>query len=814
MSARHGVLAAGSGPEAPDTGGEGPGPEVVLRPRRRQRAPGDVLRLLLGLVLLVVGLFGATLARNTVGGVEADIVEAYERIPDRVAEVLTAFAYLLAAGLPFLAIVVLLLRRRFRRALALLLGGYVATWALVGLDRALADRGVVERVRADTGRNVELTDPRFATSPLIASVVAMVVIASPWLSQRWRRALWSGVGVLVVLRMVSSGQPAFDVVLALAVGVVVGSAALVVIGTPSADPEAAELVAMLRPVAPATRIEQVDRDDPLAYRIAVAGEPPLAMTVRTDRDRSADLLGRLWRYARLRSTEVDRPHVTVQRRVEHEALAQSLAAAGGARVATVRSVISSPGGAVGLVTDAVDGSPATAEGGGPDRAALVDAWRQVGRLHAAGIAHRSLGLRRFTVTRDGQAVLTGFDDARVAASPRDLARDTAQLLVATALVVGTDQAVEVAVEAVGPADVVAAVPYLQPLALPGSTRRALRGEQGRGLLGALRDRIEDLTGSSAPPLARLERVRPRTALSVVAFAVAFYVFLPQLADVQRSADAASQADWWWLIPGAVASAGTYLCAAVAMVGSVPQPIPFLATLRAQVASSFASRIAPANTGALAVGVRFLQRAGVAPTIAATSVGLNMLAGLVMHLVLLAAFVAWTGTSGVGGFSLPDTSTVLLVIAVVLSASGLVLGLVPALRRKVVPQLLAQARKAGGSLTDVMTDPGRVLALLAGSAGVTLTYIAALAACVAAFGGGLSLPQIGAAYLVAAALGSVAPTPGGLGAVEAALQVSLTGYGMPDGPALATVLTFRLLTFWLPILPGWITFQQMTAREEL
>jgi uncharacterized membrane protein YbhN (UPF0104 family) len=813
VSARDGVLAPGSGAPAPEPGGGTAGLDVVLRPRHRQRAPSDVLRLLLGLALLAAGLLAATVARNTVGGVEADIVEAYDRIPDRLAEVFTAFAYLLAAALPLLAIVVLLLRRRYRRALALLLGSYVATWALVALDRALADRGVVERVRADTGGDVQLTDPRFATSPLIASLVTMVVIASPWLSQRWRRALWTGVGVLVVLRMVSSGQPAFDVVLALAVGVVVGSAALVLIGTPSADPEADELVSMLRPVAAATRIEQLDGDDPLAYRIEVAGGDPLALTVRTDRDRSADLLGRLWRYARLRTTETDRPHMSVQRRVEHEALAQALAAAAGARVAAVHSVIASPGGSVGLVAGAVTGAPADMiDGGGPPRAALVDAWRQVGRLHGAGIAHRSLGLRRFTITPDGRAVLTGFDDARVAASPRDLARDTAQLLVATALVVGTGQAVEVAVEAVGPAEVVAAVPYLQPLALPGSTRRAIRGD--RAMLGSLRAGIEDLTGSAAAPLARLDRVRPRTIVSGVALALAFYFLLPQLADVQRSADAASKADWWWLIPAGIASAATYPFAAVAMVGSVPQPIPFLATLRAQVASSFASRVAPANTGALAVGVRFLQRAGVDATVAATSVGLNMLAGLVMHVVLLLAFVAWTGTSGVGSFSLPDASTVLVVIAVVLSASGLVIALVPAVRRRIVPPLLTQARKAAGSLADVMTDPGRVFELLAGSAGVTLMYIAALAATVQAFGGGLSLPQIGAAYLVAAALGSIAPTPGGLGAVEAALLAALTGYHMASGPALAAVLTFRLLTFWLPVLPGWFTFQQMQAREEL
>jgi uncharacterized protein (TIRG00374 family) len=133
---------------------------------------------------------------------------------------------------------------------------------------------------------------------------------------------------------------------------------------------------------------------------------------------------------------------------------------------------------------------------------------------------------------------------------------------------------------------------------------------------------------------------------------------------------------------------------------------------------------------------------------------------------------------------------------------------------VVPPLLAQLRKAGSSLADVITDPWRVLALLGGSMGVTLSYIVALAATVQAFGGGLALPQIGTAYLVAAALGSVAPTPGGLGAFEAALLAALTGYGMPNGRAVAAVLTFRLLTFWLPVLPGWVTFQQMTRREEL
>jgi glycosyltransferase 2 family protein len=794
----------------PDVGGT---PEVVLRPRGRERAPADVLRLLLGLALLAGGLLAATVARNTVGGIEADIVEAYDHVPDRISEVATALAFVLAAAVPLLAILVLVIRHRYRRAVALLLGGYIASWVMIGLDRILSDRGLVDRVRADTGGDVEITDPRFATASLIASVVAMVVIGSPWLPRAWRRALWSGVTFLVLLRMVSSGEPAFDVALALAVGLVVGSAALVLIGTPSPEPAASELLDMVGRLGPVSRIEQQPGSEPLLYRVELAGGERLRLAVRTVRDRSADMLSRLWRYARLRSAEVDQPHLTVQRRVEHEALAQSLAAVGGARVRAVRGVVASPNGSVGLVSEAVEGVPAAtldaeALAAGP----LVDAWRQVGCLHRAGIAHRSLGLGQFTITPDGRAVLGGFDSARVAAGERDIARDTAQLLVATALVATAPAAVDAAVDAVGTGRVASALPYLQPLALPGSTGRALR--QHGTLLAELRERVQAVTGVTSASLARLERVRPRTLVSITAFAVAFYVLLPQLADVQRTADAAAEAQLGWLMPALLASAGSYFFAAVAMVGSVPQPVPFWATLRMQVASSFASRIAPANTGALAVGVRFLQRAGVQSAVAATSVGLNMVAGFVVHAVLLVAFVAWTGTRGVGGFSLPDASIALLIVAVLLAASGLVIGLVPAVRRKVVPPLVSQMRTALGSLADVVTDPWRLFAMLGGSAGVTLCYIGALAATVLAFDGGLSLPQVGTAYLVAAALGSLSPTPGGLGAVEAALVSALTGYGMPDGRAVAAVLTFRLLTFWLPVLPGWFVFQHMQLQEEL
>ena len=89
--------------------------------------------------------------------------------------------------------------------------------------------------------------------------------------------------------------------------------------------------------------------------------------------------------------------------------------------------------------------------------------------------------------------------------------------------------------------------------------------------------------------------------------------------------------------------------------------------------------------------------------------------------------------------------------------------------------------------------------------MTLAYIGALAAAVAAMHGDLSIAEVGAVYLGASLIAAAAPTPGGLGALEAAVVAGLTGIGMESGPAVAAVLSYRLVTYWLPILPGWISF---------
>jgi putative heme transporter len=70
-----------------------------------------------------------------------------------------------------------------------------------------------------------------------------------------------------------------------------------------------------------------------------------------------------------------------------------------------------------------------------------------------------------------------------------------------------------------------------------------------------------------------------------------------------------------------------------------------------------------------------------------------------------------------------------------------------------------------------------------------------------------------AYGAGAIVGSTGVTPGGFLVVEATLTAALTGIGMNSGAALAAVLAYRLVNFWMILLGGWITMIVLTRMRD-
>jgi glycosyltransferase 2 family protein len=785
----------------------------IARPKR-VRSASDVIRLLIGTGLVMLGIVLATIADDTVGGAQADLIDEIGRIPSRLQEAVIGVAQVLGASVVLAIVGVLAVRLEWRRLGVLLLGSIVATLAMHLVAEALELPETTRAIADNAVGTGWIDDPGFPSSGYLASSAAVVTLAGVWLSRRWKRALWAAVIVLAILRLLSSATGALDVVLAIAVGVVVGSLALVAFGAPNRAPDAPQLVELLRSVVPNLRgvRSAAGGTDSHAYELTTDDGRALFAKLRTPEDRSADYLARWYRSLRLRGREVEPPYATAKRRIEHEMLALRTARDYGASTPDVIGVGASADGSAVLVTTRIDGQPLTELGPGALDATLLEAlWREVDALNGARVSHRNLALENVIVDASRRPHLIDFDDAELAADGLDRARDVAQVLVETSLLVGAEPAVAAACEALGPARVGAALPLLQPLALPRAIRSRLR--KGDVSLEDLRLAVCRQTGVEEVALERLERIKPRTLFAIVAMGIAFYFLLPQLANLGDTVDAFQRADVEWLLLVLLGSALTYVFAAVAFAGSVAERVPFGAALRSRIASSFVSSFTPAGTGGMALGVRVLQRTGVDPASAAASVGINQAAGVFVHVVLLVAFVSWTGRSGVGGFSLPDSTVLLLGLAVVLGIFGVAL-LFRKVRRIVVDPALRAVRAAASEIAGVFRSPLRVGMLFGGAAGTTLAYVLAFAAAVEAFGGGLSFPQIGAAYLGASIVGNAAPTPGGLGAVEAALVAALTGFGMASGPAVSAVLTFRLATYWLPTAPGWFTFTWMQAREEI
>ena len=97
---------------------------------------------------------------------------------------------------------------------------------------------------------------------------------------------------------------------------------------------------------------------------------------------------------------------------------------------------------------------------------------------------------------------------------------------------------------------------------------------------------------------------------------------------------------------------------------------------------------------------------------------------------------------------------------------------------------------------------------------TVALVACFYACVRAVGSDPDPAALAVIQMVGNTVGTAAPTPGGLGAVEAALTAGVTAIGTPAAVAVPAVLLFRIVSFWLPILPAWLLWSQLQRRDIL
>lgn len=299
-----------------------------------------------------------------------------------------------------------------------------------------------------------------------------------------------------------------------------------------------------------------------------------------------------------------------------------------------------------------------------------------------------------------------------------------------------------------------------------------------------------------------------TALWLGLAAGVAWVLLPRLGGLVRSIQGLELVEPAWVIVGAALVVLRYAAAAASLQASTTHRIPFLPTLLVQLSSSFVGRLTPEGLGWFVLNQRYLERAGLPRPTALAAITLKLVAGGVGRLLIALVVAAQVGASAGLAVRLPEASPAL---AIAVLGASLVVLVIARTASPLASRARSAIRPAARDVAAVARQPRRAVALLTTTAALTLLSGLALAASVAAFGVDVPLLQLFAVYLGGTALAALSPTPGNLGAVELALSAGLTAIGVPAAAALGSVLVYRLLTFWLPVVPGLIAFRLLQRQ---
>lgn len=749
------------------------------------RHPGDAVRVGLGLAVLAVALLAVQ--RDHLTLFERDLFRLVNNLPG----VLAPFLVIVMQGGNFVAgpvaAATALGARARRMAIDLAVAGPVAWFA------AKAVKSLVERPRPggflDDVLRYGPSDGMGFVSGHTAVAAALATAACPYLGRRWRRAAWCGVWLVGTARIYEGAHLPLDVVGGAAVGWAIGATLHLAFGAPHRMPSLADardvLVGAGLDVTSVRRVAGTPKGSfPF---VAELTDEPVFVKLLDPEPRDRDWLFRIARFLAFRDVRDEVALVDPPAQADHEAAMTLLARSVGCRAPVVRGIERS-GARTWLIEEVIPGCNL---GQLPvdqiDDALLGDLWVQVAALRAARLAHRDLVPANIVVDDDCRVWLVDFAHAESAAPDRALDNDVAELLAATAQLVGPERAVAPAAAALGRQALTRALPELQPLALTATTRRALGHSD---VLDRLRLAVatvadhETTPATEVPPTRVSSVMRPAVAAATGLTAL---VVLAGPASVWRELMSVSLR--WAGLAGVIAAVGA-VASAAALIAAASRRLALGRTLVVQLAASTSS--VRSRQGDREVLAAYLGRVGVSAADALLALGrvtaARRVAGSVTALAAVAG--AWEASAEVRMLHGGVAVTVIALAAAVW-------------RRR-------RPRPLGASWSVASAPTGAVL--LGSSVTATMAEALCLVAAVKATGSAPAVAAVILVQVVAAAIAVIVTGGPAPGLAEALLVAGLFVAGVPLAAAVAAVLVSRTFTFWVPVSGGVGVWRLLSHRQ--
>lgn len=783
---------------------------------------GDLTRAALSLVGAVIVMVFAVYMGGITSGVEADVHTAAQAI-NWLADIPSSVLQQLATVIIVVTVLIqLMLAREWLvtlTAIAGMLAGYLAAWGLSILicttNRMLAISVVSATTLLDSG----------LLPGIYTAMAAFLTTAGP---RRIRSSVkwgWNILYATAALMVMLSWHSVSGVLVAFFAGRALGMIVRFAVGTRSTGIWGEELVNALQDigldVATLTRNQELHArvrslnaslDDDLVegsriYDMRTTSGKRYVVSVLDAQTHTAGYLKQLWDWLRFTGIATRRDRNVCDTVQHHFAMLLALSAAGLPAMAPY-GVADTEESAV-LVLDAHTGERPT-NLNILTRDDAVEYMRFLDVANRRGYTHRRITPDTLARLDGGIPVIAGWHNGDSGSSGANIALDKVQLLALFAALIGVDDALNAACEVWGEQTLLQIAPFLQKVAIPSPTRAL--DSWDKQLLKTLQTSITAMADdeqNDVPESVTLARFSWRSMLTMLLVIVAVVVVFTQLKPEEIVAALRNANPTMALIClafGLCSWIGSSVSLGALVERGKRRP---LGIFMSQVAGGFATVSMPAGVGPAFVNLQFLRKSGYRNTTATAIMSAVMAVYYLAYFMLLIAIGLFTGKHTLSG-TIPTNTLV-----IVLGAVGAVLAIammIPPLRHMIMQRLVPVAKKYFTQLLNVLNQPAELAVSICGGLVQNITTGLAFWSALLAFGVHMNPVETIFVFMLAYALGSAVPTPGGLGGVEAALTFAFVAVGVPQGVALSATLLHRVVFYWLRIPLGALAMQWLNRHN--
>lgn len=797
---------------------------VLDSPPHLTRSLGDIVHAGIALICGIIVLLTSSMLQGVTSGVESDAHTAVRSV-DWLMNLPASMLQQLVTVMIVMTVLVHLLTSRAWAQSAMsviaLFVGYVAAWALSMALFRIGDTSMLS-----TLDSLEFGPQTMLLPDIYAGLGAFLTMAGP---QRTRSSVkwgWSALLFMAVLLVAVLWYSVAGTLVSLAVGRTVGSLLRFASGTMNQGIWGNQIVQALRSIGLDPRtLSRRDRDSSIhavptavldddlidgsrLYDMTTRDDERYVVSVLDSQIHVAGYLNQLWQWVRLRGIPVRRDRSVFDANHHHLSMILGLAHVG---LPTPRVYGTADSGESSLLVLPADGTPHPYDASMMDDAAAVAFMTYLDTANRRGYTHRHITPASLAILQDGTPIIAGWQNGDCASANANITVDRAQIIILLSACMGVERTIANARQVWDDDVLLSLSPFIQRAAVPMGTRAL--PECTRQLISSVRSSLQALAADDADTVQTVSISRfslksfITIALSVVAVAVVFTQLRPDdvIAAVRNAKPIMAGL---CVVLSIVAWMGSALTLGI-FIDKERRDWPAL--FITQIASGLTAVSMPAGVGPAFVNFQHLRRRGLRSADATAATSATWAVQGLTTILLTIVIGLFTGRNTLSG-AIP-TNTLIIVIGIVTLAFCLAMIIAP-IRRLITDKYLPLAAVYARRFIDILARPDRLVIGFLGAVILNLATALSFWVALMAFGTRTNPVETIFVFLLANTLASAVPTPGGLGAVEAALTLSFSGMGVPAGIALSATLLYRVVFYWLRIPAGAVAMRWLSAHEQI